>query len=150
MSDLSVELRWDRTEGDLLPDNYSGAHSVRYNDNCEIRVDAAPDWGGNPSYTNPEQALAASVSSCHMLTFLALAAKAKWPVTKFQDRAVAHLGKNAKGRMCVTRIDLHPVVEFDDGFSVAEAEMEKMHERAHRFCFIANSLSDEVEISISY
>ncbi|MDZ7841707.1 MAG: OsmC family protein [Gammaproteobacteria bacterium] len=148
MSELSIELNWQRSAPDLKPGKYSNAHTLRYNDNYEQQADAAPDWGGDPENTNPEQTLAAALSSCQMMTFLALAAKAGWPVARYQDRAVAHLGKNPKGRMSVTRIDLHPVVQFDTGFSVEEAELEKMQERAHRYCFIANSLADNVEINI--
>jgi organic hydroperoxide reductase OsmC/OhrA len=148
MSELSIELSWDRCETDLQPGKYSNAHEVRYNDTYELQADAAPDWGGDPANTNPEQALAAALSSCHMMTFLALAAKAKWPVRSFQDRAVAYLGKNAKGQMSVTRVDLHPVVGFDPGFSVDASELETMQHRAHRYCFIANTLADSVEINI--
>jgi organic hydroperoxide reductase OsmC/OhrA len=148
MSQLAIELCWDRSESDLQPGKYSNAHGVRYNDTYQLQSDAAPDWGGNPANTNPEQALAAALSSCHMMTFLALAAKAKWPVLSFQDRAVAHLGKNARGQMSVTRIDLHPVVSFDSGFSVNAEELENMQHRAHRYCFIANTLADSVEINI--
>ena len=83
-------------------------------------MDSAPDWGGDPGNTNPEQALASALSSCHMMTFLALAAKAGWPVATYHDYAEAHLGKNPKGQMSVTRIDLHPVVRFDTGFSVSD------------------------------
>lgn len=83
-----------------------------------------------------------------MMTFLALAAKAGWPVTSFKDCAVAHLGKNPKGQMSVTRIDLHPVIRFDSGFTIEEAKLEDMHSRAHRYCFIANTLADSVEINI--
>ena len=97
MSELSIELNWQRFEPDLKSGKFSNAHTVRYNDNYELRGDAAPDWGGNPENTNPEQALAAAMSSCHMMTFLALAAKAKWPVESFRDHAVAHIGKNPKG-----------------------------------------------------
>ena len=61
---------------------------------------------------------------------------------------MAHLGKNAKGLMSVTRIDLHPVVQFDTGFEVDVAELAKMQDRAHRYCFIANTLADSVEINI--
>lgn len=148
MSDLSIDLHWQRMEPELTTGKYSNAHIVQYSDGCEVQVDAAPDWGGDPRNTNPEQALAASLSSCHMMTFLALAAKAKWPVASYYDRAVAHLGKNAKGQMSVTRVDLHPVVRFDTGFSVDAAELEKMQHRAHRYCFIANTLADNVEINI--
>ena len=148
MTELSIELHWQRPEADLHSGKCSNAHTVHYNDHYKLKVDAAPDWGGNPDYTNPEQALAASVSSCHMLTFMALASKAKWPVAVFRDHAVAYLGKNPKGQMSVTRIDLHPQVQFDEGFSVDATELEKMHQRAHRYCFIANTLADSVEINI--
>jgi len=148
MSDLSIDLHWHRSEFDLLPGKFSNAHKVRYNDHHEVQADAAPDWGGDARNTNPEQALAAALSSCHMMTFLALAAKAKWPVASYYDRAVAHLGKNAKGQMSVTRVDLHPVVRFDTGFSVDEAKLAEMQDRAHRYCFIANTLADSVEINI--
>jgi len=149
MSELSIALQWRRSEPALRPGMFSSAHTVHYNAETHLPVDAAPDWGGDATRTNPEQALAAAVSSCHMMTFLALAAKAGWPVASFEDRAVARLGKNPKGRTAVTRIDLHPAVCFDDGFSVDAAELEKMHDRAHRYCFIANSLADSVEIRIN-
>ncbi|MDP3961974.1 MAG: OsmC family protein [Pseudorhodobacter sp.] len=148
MSNLAIELHWQRAEPAFQPGKYSAEHTVRYNNSHEVRVDAAPDWGGKPENTNPEQALASALSSCHMMTFLALSAKAGWPVASYSDHAEAHLGKNAKGQMSVTRIDLHPVVRFDTGFAVDAAELARMHERAHRYCFIANTLADSVEINI--
>lgn len=148
MSDLSIQLHWQRTEPDLQPGKYSNAHTVQFNDGHDLMVDAAPDWGGDPSNTNPEQALASALSSCHMMTFLALAAKAKWPVASYHDHAVAYLGKNPKGQMSLTRIDLHPVVRFDTGFTVEEQVLGEMQERAHRYCFIANTLADSVKVRI--
>jgi organic hydroperoxide reductase OsmC/OhrA len=148
MSDLSIELSWQRAGAKLITGEYSNKHTVRYNEIYELQADAAPDWGGDSNATNPEQALAAALSSCHMMTFLALAAKADWPVVSFQDHAVAHLGKNLNGQMSVTQIDLHPVVQFDTGFNVEATKLEKMHDRAHRYCFIANTLADSVQINI--
>lgn len=148
MSDLAIELHWHRAHPALETGKYSAEHTVRFNNHHEVLVDAAPDWGGHPDHTNPEQALASALSSCHMMTFLALAAKAGWPVASYHDYAVAHLGKNPKGQMSVTRIDLHPVVRFDTGFSVDDTSLEQMQDRAHRYCFIANSLADSVEINI--
>jgi len=148
MSDISIELHWQRIEPDLKPGAYTAEHVVQFNNSYDLQVDAAPDYGGDPSCTNPEQALASALSSCHMLTFLALAAKAGWPVASYHDYAVAHLGKNPKGQMSVNRIDLHPVVRFDTGFQVSVAEMEQMQDRAHRYCFIANTLADSVEVNI--
>lgn len=148
MSDLAIDLHWQRGGPALLPGQYSAAHRVSYGTRYDIAVDAAPDWGGDPDHTNPEQALASALSSCHMMTFLALAAKAGWPVAGYSDHAVAFLGKNPRGQMSVTRIDLHPVVRFDHGFAVTDEAMAQMQERAHRYCFIANTLADSVEINI--
>lgn len=164
MSELSVDLHWQRSEPELRSGKYSNAHTVQYNESLprlsneyspsgvlegyEVQADAAPDWGGDADNTNPEQALAAALSSGHMMTFLALAAKANWPVASIDVRAVAHLGKNEKGKMSVARIYLHPVVRFDAGFTVEAEKLSEMQDRAHRYCFVANSLADSVEINI--
>lgn len=148
MSDLAIELHWQRASSVLQTGAYSNEHTVKYNNRYDLPVDSAPDWGGNPDNTNPEQALASALSSCHMMTFLALAAKAGWPVASYHDYAEAHLGKNPKGQMSVTRIDLQPVVRFDTGFSVDDDELAQMQDRAHRYCFIANTLADSVKINI--
>lgn len=148
MSELAIQLHWHRATPVLRADAYSNEHIVQFNNSYDLTVDAAPDWGGDPANTNPEQALASALSSCHMMTFLALCAKAGWPVASYHDYAEAHLGKNSRGQMSVTRIDLHPVVRFDTGFSVSDEEMAEMQDRAHRYCFIANTLADSVEINI--
>ncbi len=148
MSELSINLKWNLGESDLTPGKIPNSHEIIFNKDYKIITDAAPDWGGNPKNTNPEQALAASVSSCHMMTFLALAAKMKWPVNSYEDKADATLGKNSKGQMAITKITLHPVVSFDGDFSISDQEMKEMHDRSHRYCFVANSLSDEVEFEV--
>lgn len=149
MSDLSIDLHWHRAEAHLKTGAYSAEHTIQYNNRFDILADAAPDWGGDSENTNPEQALAAALSSCHMMTFLALAAKADWPVASYHDHAVAHLGKNPKGQMSVTQIDLNPVVRFDTGFLVSDDQMAEMQDRAHRYCFIANTLADSVQVNVN-
>lgn len=149
MSELSIELTWKRKEAELVANKYSNEHSIKYNETYALNADAAPSWGGNKLNTNPEQALAAALSSCHMMTFLALAAKVKWPVKRFSDKAKAHLGKDPQGKMCISQIDLNPVVEFDDGFEIEQSKLDDMHERAHRYCFVANSIADHVVININ-
>lgn len=148
MSGLSIQLHWHRGTPVFRTGSYSNAHIVQYNNRYDLFVDSAPDWGGDPENTNPEQALASALSSCHMMTFLALCAKAGWPVASYHDHAVAYLGKNPKGLMSVTRIDLHPVVCFDTGFSISDEELSLMQDRAHRYCFIANTLAESVEINV--
>ena len=149
VSELSINLSWRRNESELIPGKFSSEHDISYNDHFKVKADTAPDWGGSAENTNPEQALAASLSSCHMMTFLALAAKIKWPVSSYEDHAIAHLGKNSKLQMIVNQIDLNPKVSFDDGFDVSSEELEKMHERAHRYCFIANTLDSGVVVNIN-
>ena len=149
MSELSILLKWQLGEGELAQGKYSNSHEITYNEQFKLIADAAPDWGGDVANTNPEQALAASISSCHMMTFLALAAKAKWPVSSYEDKAEAFLGKNSKGQMAVTKIRLNPSVQLSDGFTVSDQEMNEMHDRSHRYCFIANSLSEEVEFEVN-
>lgn len=148
MSELSIDLVWTRKTPTLEVGKYSNAHNVSFSGDQRVTADAAPDWGGSPHATNPEEALAAALSSCHMMTFVALAAKAQWPITEFTDHAVAYLGKNTSGMMAISRIDLHPKVQFDDGFEIDGTTVKKMHERAHRYCFVANSLADFVEVNI--
>ena len=149
VSELSINLSWRRNESELIPGKFSSEHDISYNDHFKVKADTAPDWGGSAENTNPEQALAASLSSCHMMTFLALAAKIKWPVSSYEDHAIAHLGKNSKLQMIVNQIDLNPKVSFDDDFDVSSEELEKMHDRAHRYCFIANTLDSGVVVNIN-
>ena len=149
MSKISIDLIWELNKGEMSPGKYSNQHEIIFTPNMKIIADSAPDWRGSELNSNPEQTLAASVSSCHMMTFLALAAKMSWPVTSYKDSAIATLGKNSKGLMSVIKIELSPKVEFSGGFSVDSEEMKKVQERAHKYCFIANSLSDEVKVVIS-
>ena len=150
MAKISIDLSWKLGNGKMTPGNYSNEHEIIFTPNTTIIADSAPDWRGNKLNSNPEQTLAASLSSCHMMTFLALAAKMNWPVVSYNDNAVATLGKNSKGQMSVTKIELNPIVSFSNKFSVNPDEMEKVQNRAHRYCFIANSLSDEVKVLINY
>ena len=149
MTKISIDLSWKLGDGKMTPGNYSNQHQITFTPNIKITGDSAPDWKGNELNSNPEQTLAASLSSCHMMTFLALAAKMNWPVLSYTDNAIATLGKNSKGLMSVTKLELNPLVTFSDKFRVNSDEMKKMQDRAHRYCFIANSLSKEVKVLIN-
>ena len=148
MSDLSISLEWFLQENELKPDTFSKNHKIIINNNI-FNAGSAPEYGGKDNELNPEQSLAAAISSCHMMTFLALAAKMRWPVKSYKDSANAFIGKNSKGKMCVNKIVLNPAIKFNDNFTVSVNEMKKMQDRSHRYCFVANSLSDEVEIKIN-
>ena len=115
MSKIFIDLFWKLNEGKMLPNSYSNQHEIIFTPEIKIVGDSAPDWRGDELNINPEQTLAASLSSCHMMTFLALAAKMKWPVISYKDNAVAILGKNSKNLMSVIKIELNPKVEFSNG-----------------------------------
>ena len=145
----SIELVWKLGNNKLEFGKYLTDHKVILNENVSIEAGSSPDYGGSDKNINPEQKLAAAVSSCFMMTFLALSAKMKWPVVNYKDKAISHLGKNNKGRMFVNKIQLNPEIIFSNDFQVSSEEMLKMKERSHKYCFIANSLSKDVEIEIN-
>ena len=145
----SIEIIWDLGDQELSPGKYLTDHKVILNENITIDGGSSPDYGGSVSNINPEQKLAAAISSCFMMTFLALAAKMKWPVKNYKDKAISYLGKNNEGRMYVNKIELNPQIIFDNDFTISDDEMHKMKERSHKYCFIANSLSKDVEIKIN-
>ena len=149
MKNLSIELNWSLGNGKLSYGQYNTDHKIKINDKIILNAGSAVEYGGSPNNVNPEQSLAAAISSCHMMTFLALAAKMKWPVVTYEDRAVAYLGKNSKGKMSVNKIELNPRVTFQNDFLVSDEEIKKMQDRSHRYCFISNSLSEEVELVIN-
>ena len=145
----SIELEWKLGNNKLEFGKYLTDHKVVFNENVYIESGSSPDYGGSDKNINPEQKLSAAVSSCFMMTFLALAAKMKWPVTNYRDKAISYLGKNNEGRMYVNKIELNPDIIFEDNFTISDEEMKKMKERSHKYCFIANSLSKDVEIQIN-
>tara|TARA_B110000438_G_scaffold209493_1_gene201387 strand:+ start:451 stop:900 length:450 start_codon:yes stop_codon:yes gene_type:complete len=149
MSKIFIDLYWKLGEGKMSPGSYSNKHEIIFTPQIKINGDSAPEWNGNEININPEQTLAASLSSCHMMTFLALAAKMKWPIISYKDKAIASLGKNSKNLMSVTKIELNPKIVFSDNFSIDSSKMKEVQDRAHRYCFIANSLSNEVIVTIN-
>lgn len=148
MSEYVTNLSWTLGRGELSAGKYSTNHLMTFGGGLMATMSSAPDFGGDARFVNPEEAMAAALSSCHMMTFLALAAKAKWKVQGYADRAVATLGKTDDGRVKVGAIALHPKVTFEAGHEKAGAELETMHERAHRYCFVANALDCDMTVEI--
>ena len=107
---------------------------------------AAPAYLGNPQRVDPEAAFVAALSSCHMLTFLALASNKGFVVDSYVDSAVGHLEKNAAGKFAVTRVDLNPKIAFSGAKLPAQADLDWLHDKAHKECFIANSVTTEVHV----
>ena len=148
MSEHVAEVIWKRETESFAYKDYNRAHVWRFDAGVDVEAAAAPEFLGDPSCVDPEEAFVASVSSCHMLTFLAIAAKKRLVVDAYRDRAVGLMEKNAEGRLAITRIDLHPEITFAPGAEADGKTLEEMHHLAHQECFIANSVKTVIETHI--
>ena len=111
-----------------------------------MRASAAPAYLGSESCVDPEEAFVASLSSCHMLTFLAIACKKQYVVDSYRDQAVGVLEKDGSGRLAIVRVNLRPQVRFGGEKTPTPEELAQMHDQAHHACFIANSVKTEVVV----
>jgi organic hydroperoxide reductase OsmC/OhrA len=146
MSEHKATIEWKRASEDFEANTYSRDHAWRFEGGHETPASAAPEYLGNKERVDPESAFVASLSSCHMLTFLFLCARKRFVVDRYTDAAVGFLEKNAEGKMAVTRVELRPEVEFSGEKRPSGEELAELHERAHRDCFIANSVTTRVEV----
>jgi organic hydroperoxide reductase OsmC/OhrA len=146
MSEHRVSLAWRRATPDFSYDTYDRTHTVMFNGGLTLETSAAVQYMGKEEYSNPEELLAASLASCHMLTFLAIAAKSRYVVDSYEDEATAVLGKNAEGNVAVTKIILKPKVAFSGEKRPDAAQLRSLHDKAGKNCFIESSLKSEVVV----
>ncbi|QSX38248.1 OsmC family protein [Shewanella sedimentimangrovi] len=140
-----IKVQW-QAAADLAEGDFSRDHQIQFGTGQQLAASSAPEYKGSADKVNPEESLLAALSSCHMLTFLAIAHLKRLPVASYEDEASAELGKRADGKQAITHMQLRPKVSFKPGVEVSEEVLAKMHEKAHANCFIANTLACEVEI----
>ena len=146
MSEHRTQIRWAREQAPFTYETYDRTHRWRFGGGAELDASAAPEYRGRAELPNPEEALVAALSSCHMLTFLAIAARKRLTVDSYEDDAVGHMEKNAEGKLAITRVELRPRVRFSGEKKPSAADVAHMHEVSHRECFIANSVRTEVSV----
>ena len=146
MSEHRATIDWKRQTSDFGFESYNRDHEWSFDAGITVRASATPSYLGNASCVDPEEALVASVSSCHMLTFLAIASKKRYIVDSYRDEAFGVLEKNADGNLAVTKITLRPEAKFSGEKHPTPDELRQLHDRAHNACFIANSVKSEVVI----
>lgn len=145
MSVHRATVRWQATDAPFTYETYSRTHRWHFEGGTEIEAAAAPAYRGDPVLVDPEEAFVASLASCHLLTFLAIAVRDGLVVEDYEDEAEGVLAKNEAGRLAVTRVVLRPRITF--GGDVPSADVvERMHARAHKGCFIANSVRTEIVV----
>jgi organic hydroperoxide reductase OsmC/OhrA len=146
MAEFSLSVAWHLKRGEEFePGQYSQDHDWTFTGGEVVPASGAANLGGSPDRANPEEALIAATSSCHMLTFLAIAAKSNLKMVSYLDQPTGVVGKLEGGRKAVTEITLRPRVVFSEG-DMSEEDLMKLHESAHKYCFISNSLTTEVKI----
>jgi len=147
MSEHKANIKWTRGCVDFAYKTYSRDHTWRFDNGVEVPASAAPAYLGNAQRVDPEAAFVAALSSCHMLTFLALASNKGFVVDSYEDSAIGHLEKNAGGKLAITRVELHPKIIYGGAKQPTPADLEWLHDKAHRECFIANSVTTEVRVA---
>ena len=149
MSEHTVMIEWKRETPGFIDQNYNRDHDWTFDGGVTVRASAAPAYRGSESCVDPEEAFVASLSSCHMLTFLAIAAKKRFVVDGYRDRAVGFLDKDSSGRLAIVRVVLHPEIIFGGERKPTPDELRLLHDQAHHQCFIANSVRTEVTVEQS-
>ena len=153
MSEHKATIKWAR-EGapdDFAKGKYSRAHTWGFDGGVTVPASPSPSvvpapWS-SPAAVDPEEAYVASISSCHMLTFLYLAQKQGFVVESYEDQAVGVMTKSERGATpWVSLVTLHPTIVYGGEKRPTAADEEQLHHEAHEQCFIANSVKTEISV----
>lgn len=153
MSEYTAIVHWQRLPTEPFIDSqYSRGHHWHFDGGVTVPASSSPHVVPLPysveANVDPEEAFVASLSSCHMLVFLGIAAKRRFAVDRYEDQAVGVMERNKEGKLSITRVTLRPTVTFSGERRPTREKLEAMHHQAHRDCFIANSVKTEVVTEI--
>jgi len=151
MSTYSAAVRWRRQPAERFVDGrYSRAHQWAFDGGATVPASSSPHVVrvpfSDPAGVDPEEALVASLSSCHMLFFLDFARRAGFVAESYDDDAEGVMEKGPDGREWMARVTLKPRVVFAGDKRPRRADVETLHHQAHDACYIANSVKSEVKV----
>jgi organic hydroperoxide reductase OsmC/OhrA len=151
MSNYTAAIRWMRESEERFVDGrYSRAHEWRFDGGAVVPASSSPSVVrlpfSDPAGVDPEEALVASLSSCHMLFFLDFAKRGGFVVDSYEDNAEGVMAPRADGRVAMTRVTLKPRIMFSGEKRPTAAEVEAIHHHAHHECYIANSVTAEIRV----
>lgn len=150
MSNYNACVHWQRNK-DMFPSNaYSRSHKWIFDGGTEVLASASPHivpapWSDS-NYVDPEQALVASLASCHMLFFLSIASERSFQIDSYTDEAVGTLARDSEGKISMTEVTLRPKVKFSGENLPDKDDIDAIHHSAHEQCFIANSVKSTIKI----
>ncbi|CAH6969388.1 Peroxiredoxin [Vibrio chagasii] len=153
MSDYGALIRWQKGEDEAFSDNqYSRGHTWEFDGGVIVPASSSPHVVPLPlsveENVDPEEAFIAAIASCHMLTFLGIAAKQKYVIESYVDDAVGVLEEDESGRSSVTKVTLRPKIVFLGTKNPTAKQLDKLHHLAHKNCFIANSVKTEIVVEM--
>jgi len=141
---------WERGDAVFTDNRYSRRHRIEFDGGATLAGSSSPTVVrapySDPSAVDPEEQFVASLSSCHMLWFLSIAAKKKFRVDRYEDDAEGVMEKNTEGKTAITRVTLRPRVTFSGEKIPTAQEIAELHHEAHEECFIASSVKTEVRV----
>jgi organic hydroperoxide reductase OsmC/OhrA len=144
MSRCQAVIAWSRDGARFTDNRYSRGHRWLFDGGVEVPASASPQVVPLPmsvaAAVDPEEAFVASLSSCHMLWFLSLAAQRGVVVDDYRDEAVGQMARDAGGKLAMTQVTLRPVVRYGGEKRPSAAEEDALHHAAHEECFIARSV----------
>lgn len=150
MSEHKAVIRWTHSQGDFLKGTYSREHSWTFDGGVTVPASSSPAAVripfSNPANVDPEEAYVASLSSCHMLTYLYIASRKGFEISSYEDEAVGMLTKNEHGILWVSSVVLHPRITYAGPKTPTREEVDQMHHAAHEQCFIANSVKTDIKV----
>ena len=152
MSEYQVTVQWERNDQAFLDNKYTRGHNWVF-DGLSVPGSSSPQVVprySNPAAIDPEEAFVASLSSCHMLFFLSIAASRGFLVDSYADDAVGLLAKNEEGRLAITKVTLRPRVVFSGERLPSKSDIDAIHHESHEECFIANSVKTDVQCQPVY
>ena len=147
MSQHQVILNWERQGADFTYKEYPRTHTWDFGNGELLKASAAPDFLGDPLLVDPEQAFVASLSSCHALTFLTLCSLQKITVNSYSDTAIGYLEKAEDGKPWISRVELNPIIDFEESDISDPATINNIHQKAHLECFLARSVRTKIIIN---
>jgi len=148
MAKYFASIHWQCDDTAFVANRYSRAHVWRFDGGVEVPASSSPHVVpvpmSNAAAVDPEEAFVASLSSCHMLWFLSLAAEGGLCVVSYDDHAEGVMARNAAGKIAMTVVTLRPKVVFSGAAPPARETIDELHHRAHEACFIASSVLTDV------
>ena len=150
MSQHKATVSWKSDNENFLQGKFTRAHTWTFDGGTVVPASASPAVVpaplSNPAAVDPEEAYVASISSCHMLTFLWEARKAGFRIDSYDDEAVGELTKNERGVPWISKVVLHPRIVYGGDKRPSAAEETELHHKAHDGCFIAQSVKTEIVV----